>query len=155
YPVQPAISHGEIIKESALKESKVSRTLATSDDALVSFPGDLNGKWASGIMRVRKHAACRDMDGIGAMLFSPLGDLNALLKCVALPGEIVKGPGQRSIIIFEDTQLNAQEEFTANLFADSIHYIEQKPSSPCQRISVSVLTVIYGGTDELIKQVTV
>jgi hypothetical protein len=83
-PVQPAISHGEIIKESALKESEVSRTLAAGNDALVSFPGHLKGKWTSGIMRVGKHAACRDMDGICAMLFGPLGDLDAPAYCLSL-----------------------------------------------------------------------
>src|SRR5215471_5843856 len=80
YPLQPAISHGQIIKKGALKQPEVNRTLTASDDALVSFPGHLKGKWASGIMRVRKHAACRDMDRIRTMLFSPLGDLDALLE---------------------------------------------------------------------------
>ena len=54
-----------------------------------------------------------------------------------------------------NAELKAQEEFTAHLLSNSIYYIEQKLSSPCERISVSVLTVIDGGTHELIKQVTV
>jgi len=70
------------------------------------------------------------MDGIRTMLFSPPGNLDALFQRIALLREIVKRPRQCGIIVFDDAELNAQEEFTAHLLSNSIYYIEQKLSSP-------------------------
>src|SRR5262249_34739858 len=95
------------------------------------------------------------MDSICAMLLSPLGNLDALFQRIALLGEIVEGPRQRGIIVFNDAELNAQEEFTADLLPDSVYYIEEKFSSSGERLSVNIFTVIYSGTYELIKQVAV